>query len=139
MYRKVDFDNSAKRRRGGEAPPLSRGASRFWGCFLGTIVAWCVLFGFLASGAKRFVSYGIGTDITEYIAALEEMDIDEDRKADLVGRLVRLRKAARDGEHVGMMLWIDYSKSIEILLEDHELTEKELLHLEEEVRDLESR
>ena len=120
------------------ARPRGRASSLFWGCFLGTIVAWFVICGISGLGVKAFINFGVASDVAEYIDLVLVMEIDEEKKADLVSRLEQIRSDARQGDHVGLFLWLDHDEAIRDLLQDG-LTDTEIPRLESELRGLERR
>ncbi len=88
-------------------------------------------------GAKQFVTYGISSDITEYIRMVEKSDLDADTKQDLQHRFERIRDRARQGQLVGFWVWLDYDESIRNLIDDGTITESDLASLTRELERLE--
>jgi hypothetical protein len=122
-------------------PPQERKGS-------GWKLAFCLLFGAVVLvglaglgtvviGGKLLVSFGISSDITEYISVLERAEIDPAMKDEAIERLERIRERARKGQHVGLWRWVDYDESIQNLIADGEVTDYEFASLVRELDRLE--
>ncbi|MCZ6689660.1 MAG: hypothetical protein O7H41_08665 [Planctomycetota bacterium] len=111
-----------------------RGA--FWGCFTAALVVSLLSCLALAFGAKKFVNWGIASDLSEHIQLVTVTDIDRDQRIVLVMRLQELRERARRGEHVGFWRWLDHDELIRALLDDRVLTDDELELLSRELETL---
>jgi hypothetical protein len=90
-----------------------------------------------AVGWRKFVSYGIATDLTEYQAKIRPMDLDPAVKKPLLERLERLRDKAR-ASPISFWRWIDYDESLQSLLEDERLTQDEVEALNRELDRMEA-
>ena len=109
----------------------------FSGCLITGLVLLVVVILAIVFGAKHFVTYGISSDITEYIRIIEKSDLDADTKQDLQHRFERIRDRARQGQHVGFWVWLDYDESISNLIDDGTITEPDLASLTRELERLE--
>ncbi len=108
------------------------------GCFITLIIIVVLMTAGIYFGSKKFVAYGISSDITEYISFIDKSDLDVYTKKDLRYRLENLRDLARKGQLIGFWVWLDYDKSITNLIEDGKITENDLASLKRELERLET-
>jgi len=90
-----------------------------------------------AVGWRKFLSYAMATDLTEYQAKIRPMDLDAAVKKPLLERLERLRDKAR-ASPISFWRWIDYDESLQSLLEDERLTQDEVEALNRELDRMEA-
>jgi hypothetical protein len=117
-----------------------RAAARgvFWGSFAAVVILALVLVLAIAFGSDRFVSFGVSSDITEFLQLVKESDLDGESKQSILDRLGALRESARRGKHVGFWVWLDYDESIRSLIEDGDITKADLVSLARELDSIES-
>jgi hypothetical protein len=124
-------------------PEASKGktGNKLWvivGCVgLAAICAFTVLTAVFIIGSRQFVSYGIASDITEYIEYVYRSEADPALKADVLDRLITIREHARNGEHVGFWNWIDYDTSILTYIETTPISEADLEAVQRELDSIE--
>ncbi|MBN1304112.1 MAG: hypothetical protein JXA13_06720 [Anaerolineales bacterium] len=87
-------------------------------------------------GWQEFVKYGIASDITEYIEILQQSDCEPSMQADLIQQLEQIRVQVRHGQHVNILLWLDYDTSIRNMIEDQVITPAEYESLKNELDNL---
>jgi len=113
-----------------------RGVS--WGCFAAVIAVTLLFVLVIAFGWSEFVSFGVSSDITEFIQVIRESELDSASKQPILDRLSALRESSRRGKRVGFWAWLDYDESIRRLIEDGGVTEADLGLLAKELDSIES-
>jgi hypothetical protein len=89
-------------------------------------------------GWRKFVSYGIASDFTEYQAKVRSMqDLDPAVKKPLLERLERLRDKARSSP-ISFWRWVDYDESIKSMIDDERLPPDEVEALNRELDRMEA-
>jgi len=108
------------------------------GCLgIGGLCALTVLTAVFILGAQEFVAFGIASDITEYVEFIERAEVNATQREETLDRLFLLRDRARNGDHVGFWVWIDYDTSIMSYLESGPLTEADLIAVQRELDSIE--
>lgn len=106
------------------------------GCCAGVVLLGFLFFLVLVLGTKRLAAEVVAADITEYVRLVERAEIDEGLREDLLDQLERIRARASHGE-VGFFSWLDHEESLEDLVEDGTLTDREAAAFERELDRLE--
>jgi hypothetical protein len=88
-------------------------------------------------GWRKFVSYGIATDFTEYHAQVRQMDLAPEVRKPLLERFEKLRDKGR-ASPISFWRWVDYDQSIKSFLADGKLTPDEVEALNRELDRMEA-
>lgn len=90
----------------------------------------------LVVGVKSLVSYGIASEITDYMRLVERSDIDSETRQQLLDQLEHIRGHARLGD-VGFFSWLTFEDSLGDLDEKGTLTERDAAAFQRELDRLE--
>lgn len=125
-----------------ESEGLKESSGSNWMAILGClgIGGLCLFTVFLAGmivGWREFVSFGIATDIAEYVEFVERAEGNDVLRDDVLDKLYLLREQARDGNHVGFWVWLDYDESIMSYLATGPVTTDDLVAVERELDSIE--
>jgi hypothetical protein len=109
----------------------------FWGVLVSVVLFAHLLLFAITARWDEFVSFGVSSDVTEFLRLVERSGLDSETKQPLLERLRALREAARRGKHVGFWVWLDYDESIRFLIEDGNTTKEDLRSLARELDSIE--
>ena len=118
------------------------GRQRRWkavgcGCCAGFLLDGFLCVAALVVGTRPLARRIVADDITEYVRLVEQADIDASTRDALLDQLERIRAHARRGD-VGFFSWLGHEDSLEDLVDDGTLTDRDAAAFKRELDRLEA-